>query len=123
MDLHRIVSGGIGQVNPFLPGVILVSQGSTIAADGSMTPAYAAPVTVPMQVQALTQGDLRMLEGLNIQGSQKSIYVRGQVLGLVRQTNRGGDVITLAGDVWLVTAVLESWPDWCKVSVTLQNGS
>ena len=126
MDLHQIVSGGIGQVNPYVTGSIQVSTGNqqNPNGDGTLIPTYNVVPQVPMQVQELTERDIRMLDGLNIQGSQKVIYVRGLVQGLVRTKNKGGDLITLQdGSVWLVTAVLEAWPDWCKVSVTLQNGS
>src|SRR5262249_49170040 len=100
-----------------------VSTGNTIGADGTPTPSYAAPVTVPGQVQPLMYSDLRQLDALNIQGSTDAIYFEGNVQAIVRQTNRGGDLVTdQAGTVWLVTQVLEHWPDWTKVAVTRQNG-
>lgn len=37
------------------------------------------------------------------------------------QTFAEDDLTT--GNVWLVAMVLEQWPDWCKVAVTLQDGS
>ena len=27
------------------------------------------------------------------------------------------------GNTWLCVHVLEQWPDWCKIAITLQNGS
>lgn len=127
MNLHGIVSGVVAAVNPLVPGTIRVSTGSTTAADGTRTPTYAAPVTVPMQVQPLTKGEIEHLDGLNIQSTGRGIYVNGHVDGLVRATNKGGDLITLTdgpnAGVWLVVAVLEAWADWTKCAVTLQNGS
>jgi len=38
----------------------------------------------------------------------------------VRPLAKGGDLLDFGGQTWLVTAVLETWPDWCKVGVTLQ---
>jgi len=126
MDLHGIVSGGIGQVNPYILGSIKVSTGNiqNPNGDGTLIPTYVNVPQVPMQVQALTANDIKHLDGLNLQGVNNSIYVRGRINGLVRANNTGGDIITFPdGTVWLVTAVIESWPDWCKLAVTLQNGS
>ncbi len=124
MDLFGLTSGAIGIINPLEPLVIQVSTGSTTSADGSPVPTYAAPVTLPGQVQPLTFRDLKQLDGLNLSGSLKAIYVEGHINGIVRPENKGGDLITDSnGSVWLVTQVLEYWPDWTKFAVTLQNGS
>ncbi len=124
MNLHGLASAAVGVVNPLVPLVIQVSTGNTIGGDGTPTPTYAAAVTLPGQVQPLTFKDLRQLEGLNIQGSLKAIYINGHINGIVRPKNQGGDLITDPdGNIWLVTQVFEFWPDWCKVAVTLQNGS
>ena len=191
MNLHQIASGGIGSVNPFIPLSIRVSTGSTTEDDGSRTPSYAPAVTAPGQVQALTFRDIQQLDGLNLQGTRRAIYVNGRVEGLVRVENRGGDLVTVpgaffngsiagttltvdkvnsgqlavgdvlagsgiidgtsiaalgtgtggvgtyevdtdqnvaeeamtSGAVWLVAIVLEHWPDWTKLAVTLQDGS
>jgi len=76
------------------------------------------------QVQSLTYTDLTQIDGLNIQGVRRAIYINGEVDGLVRSENKGGDIITTPnGEVWLVVLVLEYWPDWTKCVVTLQNGA
>ena len=127
MNLHSIVSGAIGTVNPFIEVTLTTSNGFTTGAGGKRTPLYNAPVVLSAQVQQLTNKDLRQLEGLNIQGSMNSIYLNGVVQGIVRVSQKGGDLITIAtvnnAGVWLTTAVLEQWPDWVKVAVTLQNGA
>ena len=123
MNLHAVVSGVISVVNPNQPATLAVSAGYSTSASGVRTPAYAAPVTVTAQVQELTQRDLRQLEGLNLQGAQRSVYLTGALSGTLRVTAQGGDLVTLQdGSVWLTTAVLEQWPDWVKVAVTLQDG-
>jgi hypothetical protein len=62
------------------------------------------------------------MDSLNLQGDFQAIYINGHVAGLVRPNNKGGDLITLQdGRNYLVTTVLEDWPDWCKVAVTQQN--
>ena len=123
MNLHAVVSGVISAVNPNQPATLAVSTGYSTSASGARTASFAAPVTVTAQVQELTQRDLRQLEGLNLQGAQRSVYLTGALSGTLRVTAQGGDLVTLQdGSVWLTTAVLEQWPDWVKVAVTLQDG-
>jgi len=121
MDLLAITTPAIGVVNPRVPMSLEVSTGNSISSDGTQVPTYADAVTVMAEIQPLTSNDLRQLDALNIQGSFQAIYIEGQTSGIVRAENKGGDLITdQSGKVWLVTMVLESWPDWCKVAVTLQ---
>ena len=124
MNLHGIVAGAIGAVNPLMNIVIQVSLGSVVDDSGQQVPAYAPPQTVSAQVQPLTGGELRHLDSLNLQGDFEGIYINGQVEGLVRAENKGGDLIYIPSTnrTYLVTTVLESWPDWCKVAATLQSG-
>ena len=124
MNLHQVVSSAIGAVNPNAPVIVQTSAGNSVNPDGSVVPTFNPPFSAIAQVQELTTRDLRQLDGLNIQGSSRAIYLNGEVDAIVRVSQRGGDLITLAdGSVWLTTHVLEQWPDWVKVSVTLQNGS
>jgi len=126
MNLNAFVSGPISAVNPMVPIKVRVSTGSVANADTTRTPTYAPPVIVRGQVQPLSSKDIRQLEGLNIQGYQHAVYLNGQIEGLVRSTNQGGDLLTMPnGDVWLVGVVLEAWVSagWCKVAVVLQDGS
>ena len=122
MNLHSIVAGNITAVNPHVAVQVQVSIGKTTLADGTPVPNFLPPVTVPGQVQAMTYSDIKQVEGLNLNGTRRGIYLYGKVDGLVRATNKGGDLITtLDGSVWIVAMVLEQWPDWCKVAVTLQD--
>lgn len=129
MNLHAIVGPIVAVVNSTVSVSVQVSTGYTTDASGKRTAIYATAVTVPAQIQALTYSDIRQIEGLNLQGTRRGIYLYGEVDGLVRATNQGGDLITdAAGNVWLVALVLEQWSDagqpaWCKVAVTLQDGS
>ena len=127
MDLHSIVSGAVGAVNPFVPAVLKISNGYTIADDGKQIPDYLADATISAQVQPLTWTDLQQLDGLNIQGNRVAIYCSGDIDGLVRSRNKGGDLIVIAtgvyAGVWLVVQVLEQWPNWTKCACTLQDGA
>lgn len=126
MNLHGLAAGLVGAVNPFVTATLQVSTGYMTDAAGKQTPTYAAPATVSVQVQALTYKDLQQLDGLNLQGTRRAIYIAGVVQGLVRATRQGGDLITItsgeSAGVWLVAQVIEAWPDWTKVAVTLQDG-
>lgn len=125
MNLYGLAAGLVSYANPLQQVSVRASTGYATAASGVRTSTYALPVVLPAQVQELTQGELRQIESLNIQGVQRSVYFTGAAAGAVRFSRRGGDVITLLTDntVWLTTAVLEEWPDWVKVSITLQLGS
>lgn len=125
MNLHGIVSGAIGTVNPQVMASLRVSDGYTTAPDGSRIPTYADPVTGMAQVQALTFKDLSQLDGINMNGEARAIYLYGQFNAVLRAAQKGGDLITLtdgpnAGG-WLIVQVLEQWPDWCKAAVVRQQ--
>jgi hypothetical protein len=84
--------------------------------------AITTALIVPAQIQSLTFRDLQQIDGLNLQGNRNGIYFYGQIDGIVRPDNKGGDLITFPdGSIWLVAMVLEDWPDWCKVAATRQN--
>ena len=65
------------------------------------------------------------LDGLNIQGIRRAIYLNGTVDGINRINRQGGDLIKIASGpnkgTWLVALVLEQFPDWAKCAVTLQD--
>lgn len=119
MNLHAIVSGVIGAVNPQQPVTIRQSAGSTEQPDGKLTPVYRTVQTTG-QLQPLASGDIQRLNGLNIQGVTAKMYLTGNFEGLIRATGKGGDLITFGGKTYLVSAVLERWPDWCCVALTMQ---
>ena len=126
MNLHGIAGPAIGAVNPFVPGTVQVSNGTyTTAPDGTRTPGYDTFAGVLMQVQALTYKDLMQVDGLNLNGTRRAIYMNGRADGVVRSLLKGGDLITLTdgpnAGTWLVALTLEQFPDWCKLAVTLQN--
>jgi hypothetical protein len=124
MNLHAIAGPLVAAVNPSTPLQLQRSTGSTIGSDGKQTPTYAAPVTVMGQVQALTYDDIHQLDYLNIQGIRRAIYLEGNWEGLDRSRNKGGDLITFPdGSIWLVAHVLERWPHFVKVAVTLQDNA
>jgi len=87
--------------------------------------AFATSFVMMGQVQPLGWKDLQQIDGLNLQGTLRKAYLYGQVEAIVRDDEKGGDLITEpSGKVWLVSNVLEDWTSagWCAVAVTLQNG-
>lgn len=126
MNLHGIVRGQITAVNPDTTVSVQVSAGTyTTDDDGKRVPDYLPAVEVPGQVQPVSFRDITQLDSLNIQGTRIAIYLYGRVDGLVRVTQKGGDLITVAAGqyrgVWLVAMISEQWPDWCKALCTLQD--
>ena len=108
--------------------VLQISTGYSTNADGSRVPSYAAPFTLIGQWQPVTYTDIQMISGLNIQGYRRKIWLNGEIDGLVRVDNKGGDLITdPLGRVWLVALVTEQWeestavPNWASAIVTRQN--
>ena len=127
MNLHAIVQGAIGVVNPPTMCSLQVSAGYNTAPDGIQTPNYLSAVSVPVDVQALTSGDLRRMDGLNQQGTHRACYLNGNVEGIDRSAIKGGDLLTMPNlpdfpgpTTWLVTEQPEHWPGWTKIIVTLQ---
>lgn len=125
MNLHAIVSGAIGAVNPHVSATMQVSTGYTTNPDGSRNPTYVV-VTGTAQVQALTYKDLAQVDGINQSGAARGIYFYGDIVGVLRARNKGGDIIALTDGPnvgnWLVTHVLETWSvGWCKCACVLQN--
>jgi hypothetical protein len=119
VNLHGLVRNAIGIVNPDIPGTLQRSMGYTTAPDGTRSPAYQTEA-VTLQVQALTEQDLRQVEGLNIQGEMRRVYVYGQMDGAVRPDRKGGDILTFNAQRWLVVQVVEQWPGWASVIVARQ---
>ena len=127
MNLHAIVAGAVGVVNPFVFAALQLSTGYNTGADGTQTPNYATINDVPVQVQALSYTDLMKLGGLNIQGTRRAVYLNGNIEGVDRQAIKGGDLFVMPDlpdfpgpTTWLVTQVLEHWPGWSKLAITLQ---
>jgi hypothetical protein len=123
MNLRGIANGATRAVNPNIAATVRVSAGSSTNLDGSRVAKF-AEILFTAQVQALQYNDMVHLDGLNIQGIRRAIYLNGSIDGINRINKKGGDVVTIpqganAGS-WLVALVLESWADWCKVAVTLQ---
>lgn len=121
MDLRGLANGVTSTVNPNKTVTVRRSTGYTIGAGRKQVPGYADPVTGPAQIQALDANDIKQLDGLNIQGTVRAIYLRGVLAGVVRPNGTGGDLVEVDGQTWLVVKVLEGWPTWTKAAIVLQG--
>jgi hypothetical protein len=122
MNLHGIVSPGIGAVNPSVPGTVLNSTGYTTAPNGKQTPTYAS-TAASLQVQKASGETIRHLDGLNIQGVIREVWAFGNIEGLDRITSSGGASLVFGGFIWYVVQVIETWDvsGWCHVAVLRQG--
>jgi len=119
LNLHGIVSGAIGAINPQRAIMVLQSTGYTTADDGTQMPTYRT-LNVSGQIQDLSGKDIMRLNGLNIQGVMQKAYLTGNFEGVFRVLGKGGDLLKFGGRTYLVTVVLERWPDWVCVALTMQ---
>lgn len=130
MDLRGIANQVSNSVNNNIIVTLQTSNGYTMGAGNRQVPAYNPGITGPAQIQALDNSDLKQLEGLNIQGAIRALYMYGNLAGVIRPDQRGGDLITIGPPAipalqgqWLITKVLESWPAWTKCLVVKQGGA
>lgn len=122
MNLNSVARAATRAVTPAVAAVLAVCTGYTTDGAGKRQPTYAADQNVLADVQAVSAADLKQLDSLNVQPVQRVAYLSGNVQGLNRAEARGGDVLTMLGQTWLVVAVLETWdtPGWCKVALAEQ---
>lgn len=127
MNLNNIVSPIVAAINDWVTVSIQPSQGYATSGDGSRVPAYGQAVSMFAQVQPLLYRDLVQIDGLNLNGEKRAMYVNGDYQAIVRSSKEGGDLVTLQdGSVWLVVQQLENWSmegGWVKVAIVKQNGS
>lgn len=122
MNLHRIAAAATRSVTPGIPAVVMQSNGYSVASDGSQVPDYILPyIQATADLQALTGRDIEHINGLNVQGVTEKAYLTGNFEGVFRVLGKGGDVLQVNGRTYLVSAVLERWPDWCCVALTMQT--
>jgi len=131
MNLRAIANGAIQAINPNIPVTVLQPNGYTVdPATRRQVPAFTETPGFG-QVQALDGDDLRQINGLNIQGTIRAVYLYGSVAGVIRPDQQPNAVLRFTSDEggvirprdWGVFKVLETWPTWCKVAVVYQEPS
>jgi hypothetical protein len=120
LNLHKIANSAIRRVNPNISAVLKKYAGETIGPGRTPQPSYLPDQGVIIQLQPLSKGELQHVDGLNVQGLVKSIYVNGNYFSVQREKEQGGDIFLINGETWLVVEPIELWPDWCRLLVNLQ---
>jgi hypothetical protein len=121
MDLNGLANQAVEVVNANIPVSIQASTGYTIGAGLKQVPSYAAAVSGFAQVQELSSSELKQTEGLNIQGVMRKLYLRSPLNAVIRPDSQGGDLVMIAGQIWLTVKTLELWPTWCSSLIVLQE--
>lgn len=126
VNLRGIANTVTRVINPNVVCEHWRSTGSTKTESFKAIPAYAkSPVAV--QVQAMDDEDLKQMDSLNIQGVHRKVYANKQIAAVIRVREKGGDLLVfprgvlIEGTTWLCTHVLERWPNWDVIAITLQN--
>lgn len=126
MNLRGMANPATQTVNANIDVVWVQNTGYTTNDAGKRTPTTST-LTLKGNVQALDAGDLRHTDSINLQGVTRAVYLYGNIQGIVRADGKGGDILQFpqvpgsTNQNWLVYHVSETWPDWCKVLVVLQQ--
>lgn len=122
MNLHAIAAPFAAIVTGKTSATWLRSTGYTTAASGKRTPAYDTVPNVDIRVQSLSTDELKLLDGMNIQGIKRAVYVSAKISAADRKDGKGGDLLQFGGATWLAVVILEDWDQsgWCKVALTKQ---
>lgn len=122
MNLRSIANSLTSNINPNVPGVFQVNTGFTTLPGGKRVPSFNS-VDVTVQLQELSSTDLRQVDSVNIQGILRSAYLNGNFNGVNRPEQKGGDILMIGSEKWLVVKVPELWSDWCRVIINLQRST
>ena len=114
MNLHGLASQAISAVNPMISATLQTNAGYTTADDGTRTPIL-TDSSISIQFQAFSERELTHINELNIGGIIRKIYANGTLQAMDHKAGKGGDLLTIASNTWLVVHVMEQWPDWCSV--------
>ena len=88
-------------------------------------------LTVEAQIQAISSEGLRRADALGISGVMRTLFIYGNMHGIVRTDMKGGDLLTFpevpgeADKPWKVFGEVINWDGWSSAHVVLQvpNGN
>lgn len=121
MDLRSMANSSTSIINSNVLVTVYQSIGYSIESGAKQIPTYSNGITGYAQIQAMDSEELKQLDGLNIQGVVRQIYLRGLLAGVIRPNQVGGDLIRIKNQNWLVIKVMETWPDWTRAVIVLQG--
>ena len=124
LNLHKLVRSAVTSVNPDQCVVVLRSAGQTISESFLQEPLYFPAVSTMAQPQPVPDSALQFL----VQERQNTVwhdfYLDGDWNALLREAEKGGDLLYWDGAEWLVEQVVERWnptAGWTKVRCTRQR--
>lgn len=128
LDLRTIANGAIQGINPDLQITILQPDGYAIDPGTLVQVPNWIEQPALGNVQSMSSDDLTQVSALNIEGTMRAVYLRGNYNGIFRPGQQPNTVLrfttnesgTTAERDWNVFKVLEVWQTWCKVAVVLQ---
>ncbi|MDH0356963.1 hypothetical protein [Morganella sp. GD04133] len=121
MNLRGIANGMTSRINPNITAIGRRYKGETIGTGRKPVPEYYPDEEVTVQLQPLSDGDLKHVDGMNLQGLVKTLFINGAYYGANRTLKKGGDLFIIDGQEWLVVDPVELWPDWSRVIICLQT--
>lgn len=127
IDVHSLANLAVQDVNADMTITwVQATGGYTTDAAGHRTPNQTTQA-VQANVQGLSGKDLQQVNSLGIQGVLRAVHLYGDVQGIIRASQQGGDTLVFPerwGGVpisWKVVTVMETWPTWCRVIVAAQQ--
>jgi hypothetical protein len=121
MNLRAIANAKIQVINSDLNIIIRLSDGYTLGQGARQIPEYLPDFTAKGQLQAADEEFLKQQDGLNLQSVYRNLYITGNLDGVVRSRLKGGDLIFIENEEWIVVKVIEHWKNWVKVLICLQS--
>lgn len=118
MNMHKLVRGPVGLVNPDKIGTLYTVSGYAVA-HGIRTPSYQL-ADVRLQFQAAASDGVSRMLAIAQNNSVEIVYAYGNISDLSRPDDSGGSVIEVDNRWYYVQRVLEWWPGWCCLSVVRQ---
>lgn len=118
----------VGAVNANVQVTLKQNTGFTTNSDFSRAPTYSTS-TMLAQIQGLQSDDIRLLNGLGIQGERRKVYLWGTTSAIVRSLQKGNDLVLFSDNSeWKCVVVVEDFghgltgqTGWCSIIVVLQN--
>ena len=122
MNLHNVVSGAIGSVNPH-EMVSLYRCNGTENNAGVVSVTY-TKADIQAQVQAPSAADLKLFNNLADAKHVKKFYINAPASTINRQEETAGDIIERAdGTFWLIDLIRDDFSPagWLCCFATLQH--
>ena len=127
INLHAIAGPAAACLHPSEEAVLWQSAGQELER-GRITPKYAAPLEVQVQIQSLSADELAQQEEASRTQLTRRAYLcvpKGGLTpaGIIRPLVRSGDILRRAdGTCWLITSLAEDFSasGWVRANITQQ---